>query len=715
MTALAPDFLRSFALTRAFSLGRPTRIQLTPAGDVVLFLRSPARSPEHDLYELDVASGKVRRVARTADLLGGGEEVLSQEERARRERLRIADRGFTWFALTPDGRGVLLPASGGLHLLDRSSGAGRTLTPAGASVMDPRFSPEGDTLAWVQDGDVHVQPLDGSAARRLTPGAREDVRYGVAEFVAQEEMGRYEGYWWSPEGDWIAFAEVDERGVERFGIGDSAHPERPPVRVPYPRPGRDNARVRLGLVPVSGPAPPIWVRWDQDRYPYLCRVVWESERAPLAVLVQTRDQREVALLAVDRATGATRPLVVETDQAWVNLDRDLPRWLPDGGGLLWASERSGRRVLELRDPQGQLVRPLCGAAESFLSVAHVTTDASALFLLEGGAVTNRLVRLELASGRREVLTDDTDEHAPVFAPGGSVWVDTVTSAARLPRSVVVTRERGEGTALPDTAEDPPFTVNLQLTETDGDPAFQAALIRPHAFDPARRYPVILHVYGGPHSLMVRADQRHYLFDQWLADHGCVVVAIDNRGTPRRDRAWERAIKGAFGDLPLNDQVSGLQALAARFPELDLDRVGVYGWSFGGYLAALAALRRPDVFKVAAAGAPVVDWLDYDTHYTERYLDLPDRAPQAYASSSLLTYAGQLERPLLLVHGTADDNVYFLHSLRLADALLRAGRPFSFLPLPGVTHQIGDAAIRENLWRRIADFLLAGLALPVTVR
>jgi dipeptidyl-peptidase 4 len=709
MTAAHSDFLRSFAQTRAYSLGRPARIQLTPAGDAVLFLRSPPRSPEHDLYELDVASGRVRRLARSADLLGGREEVLSQEERARRERLRIADRGFTWFALSPDGKSALLPASGALYLLDRASGAVRALTAPGSSALDPRFSPDGEKLAFVQEGDVHLLNLKTPGTpRRLSPGAREDVRFGLAEFVAQEEMGRFDGYWWGPDGDRLAFAEVDESAVERFGIGDPARPEQPPSRTPYPRAGRANARVRLAVVATEGDPAPVWASWDLERHPYLCRVLWDSERAPLAVLVQTRDQREVLLLAVDVETGATRPLVVERDDSWVNLDRDLPRWLPDGSGLLWASERSGRRELELRDPQGAPVRSLCGGQEPFLSLCHVTPDSSALFVLEGGPVTNRLVRLEIASGRREVVTGDAEEHAPIFSAGGGVWVDAVTSRDELPRAVVATRERKEVARLPDLAETPPFAVNLQLVETEGERRFQAALIRPRAFDPGRRYPVLLHVYGGPHSLMVRADQRHYLFDQWLADHGVVVVALDNRGTPRRDRAWERAIKGAFGDVPLVDQVAGLQALAARFPELDLGRVGVYGWSFGGYLAALAVLRRPDLFKVAAAGAPVVDWLDYDTHYTERYLDLPERAPDAYTSSSLLTYAAGLERPLLVVHGTADDNVYFLHSLRLADALLRAGRPFSFLPLPGVTHQIGDASVRENLWRRIAEFLMGEL-------
>jgi dipeptidyl-peptidase 4 len=718
MTGPHPDFLRTFAETRGFSLGRPTRIQITPAGDAVLFLRSPPRAPDHDLYELQVATGGVRRLARPSDLLGGLEEEISVEERARRERLRIADRGFTWYALSPDGADVLLPASGRLFLLGRQDGRVRALTPAGASVMDPRFSPDGRRIAFVRSGDIYVLELEiadpEAVPRRITPGATEDVRYGLAEFVAQEEMGRYEGYWWSPDGVWLAFAEIDESGVERFGIADPARPEQPPVRVPYPRAGRNNARVRLGIVPaesVMGPPPaPVWVDWDRERYPYLCRVLWDSERAPLGLLVQSRDQREVALLAVDSVEGGTRTLVSERDEAWINLDRDLPRWLPNGSGLLWASERSGRRALELRDPEGAFVREICPADRGFISLGHVTPDSSAIFVLEGGPVGNAVTRIELPSGRRQVLTDDAAEHAPLFASAGRLWVDSLTDPGDLPRSVVVTMERGEVTRVPDVAEPPPFEVQLELMEPGEEPGFHAALIRPRAFDRARRYPVVLHVYGGPHSLMVRADRRHYLYDQWLADHGCIVVAIDNRGTPRRGRAWERAIKGRFGEVPLADQVAGLQALGRRFAELDLERVGVYGWSFGGYLAALALLRRPDLFKVAVAGAPVVDWHDYDTHYTERYLDLPQQDPEAYRTGSLLSYAGQLRRPLLIVHGTADDNVYFFHSLKLADALVRAGRRFDFLPLPGVTHQISDAIVREKVWARVSQFLLAGLGL-----
>jgi dipeptidyl-peptidase-4 len=324
-------------------------------------------------------------------------------------------------------------------------------------------------------------------------------------------------------------------------------------------------------------------------------------------------------------------------------------------------------------------------------------------VLTGDALTSRLERVALDGGGRHPLTVDRAEHAPVFSRDGSLYVDARTAADEWPQALVV---RGDGTALgrlPDVAEEPPFQVNLELT-TAGEHGFAAALVRPRDFVAGRRYPVVLQVYGGPHSLTVKADQRQYLLHQWIADRGAVVVCLDNRGTPRRDRAWERAIKGRLGDVPLDDQVAGLQALGARYPELDTSRVGVYGWSFGGYLAALALLRRPDVFKVAVAGAPVVDWRDYDTHYTERYLGLPDQAPDAYRAASLLTYAPDLQRPLMVVHGTADDNVYFFHSLKLVDAFFRAGRQCAFVPLAGVTHQVPDPALRAQLWRSMVDFL-----------
>ncbi len=707
MDDLDPAFLRTLAETRGFTLGQPGRFQIPADERSVLFLRSGPRDAVHALFEMDVSTGQVRELLSAAALLGGHEERLAPEEKARRERQRITDQGLTGFALSPDGELVLVPLSGRLWLYERATGHTRALTGADeGAALDARFSPDGQRVAFVRDFNLWtVEVARGAApARPVTAGGSALHSFGLAEFVAQEEMGRFEGHWWSPAGDRLACAEVDEREVERLSIADPAHPERAPSSFAYPRPGRANARVGLVIVSADGARAPLRVQWDQDRYPYVARVLWTAS-APLTLLVQTRDQREVALLAVDEDCDVARPLLIERDEAWVNLGRDLPRWLPDGSGFLWASEASGRRQLELHRRDGSLERVI-STEEPFLALAHVEPHGQTAFVLTGDALHSRICGVELRGTRSRVVADQTADHVPAFSRLGNVLVDVCTFARGWPQIVV---RDGEGRALhtvPSAAELPPFSVNLELLTLPEAHGMQACVIRPHGFVLGQRYPVIVHVYGGPHSLMVKADQRVYLVDQAFADAGAIVVALDGRGTPRRGRDWERAIKGHLAELPLQDQVDGLNALGRRFAELDLSRVGIYGWSFGGTMAALAVMCHPEVFHVAVAGAPVTDWRDYDTHYTERYLGLPEAAAAAYARSSPLQHADALRRPLLLIHGTADDNVYFFHSLKLADALLRAGRRFEFLPLPGFTHQIGDATVRAEVWARTGRFLLS---------
>jgi len=266
-------------------------------------------------------------------------------------------------------------------------------------------------------------------------------------------------------------------------------------------------------------------------------------------------------------------------------------------------------------------------------------------------------------------------------------------------------------SLPSVAESPPALPQVEFTTVGDSLQFHAAIIRPRTFDPKRRYPVLVDVYGGPSVQMAQATAFRYLLDQWFADRGFVVVTLDGRGTPGRGRAWERALRGSFIDVPLADQVAGLRSLGAKYPELDLERTGIFGWSYGGYLAALAIMRRPDIYRAAVAGAPVADWLDYDTHYTERYIGLPGEHPEAYEQSSILSSAKLLQRPLLLIHGTDDDNVYFTHSIQLCDALQRAGKSFEFLPLTGFTHMVTDPLVTERLEERIAGFFIRELGGP----
>jgi len=695
-------FLRDYAETRGFSLGRPVKPQPTPDGRAVLFLRAQARLPKLHLFEFDVSSGQTRELLTPEQLLKGAEERLSPEEKARRERMRVSVGGFTDFQLSADGALILLSLGGKLFVFERATGKVQALKTGPGVILDPKFSPDAKSVAYVRDHDLYVLDLARQKERRVTKGGSAALTHGLAEFVAQEEMDRFTGYWWSPDGKFIAYEEADATGVETWFVADPAKPESPSVPSFYPRPGKANVRVRLGLAPARGGST-LWVEWDAARYPYLARVDWHKQGG-LTLMVQTRDQKELALLWADPRRGRTSVLLTERDAAWVNLDQEVPRWLEDGSGFLWTSEREGGRQLELRNKGGDLARVLVPPSAGYRGLVAVDEAAGQVYFRASPDPTEcHLHRVPLAGGESVALTTEPGLHSATFAKNCALYVHQFAALKAMPKSVVRRRDGALVAELPSVAESPPFMPRMEIQKVGEEPGFYAKVIRPREFDARRKYPVIVSVYGGPQANTVQANASGQFLNQWLADQGFVVVSVDGRGTPGRGRDWERAISKQFGTVPLADQVAGLQALGLRFPELDLARVGITGWSFGGYMSALAVLRRPDVFKAAAAGAPVSDWLDYDTHYTERYLGLPDRDAAAYQEGSLLTYAGGLTRPLLLIHGTADDNVYFRHTLKLADALFRAGNEFELLPLQGFTHMVPDPVVNEQLWLHIAAF------------
>jgi dipeptidyl-peptidase-4 len=704
------SFLRDLAETRAFLLGRPVKATPTPDGKAVLFLRGQARSSRLSLFEFDVAASRTRELLTPEQLLKGAEEKLSPEEKARRERQRVSVGGFAGFHLSPDGALILLSLSGKLYTVERATGASRELPTGPGPLVDPKFSPDGKHVSYVRGQDVYVLNLVTGKEHAVTTGGTEAVAHGLAEFVAQEEMDRYTGYWWSPDSRHIAYEEADARGVEVWYVADPSRPGQPPQPSFYPRPGKANVKVRLGVVPVQG-GPTVWVEWDRDRYPYLGAVHW-PKAGPLLLTVQTRDQRELAVLQADAETGKTTTLLKETDPAWVNLRQEVPHWLKGGSGFLWVSERAGGPRLDLRAPGGELRRVLVPPDRGYQGLVTVDVKRGQLvYNASTDPTQSQLVWARLDTGEPIRQTTDPGLHSAVFSRDHSVYVVTSRPKKGMPRTSVSSDVKGPLGELPSVAEDPPFTPRVEYVKPEGGKGFYSAVVRPRDFDPAKRYPVIVDVYGGPHHKQVVAAEGRWLLDQWYADQGFVVVAIDGRGTPDRGRDWERAIKDRFGSVPLDDQVAGLKALGARFREMDLSRVGIDGWSFGGYMAALAVMKRPDVFKAAVAGAPVVDWHDYDTHYTERYLGVPPKDEEGYKEGSLLTYAAGLRRPLLLLHGTADDNVYFRHSLRLVDALFRAGRDVEMLPLSSLTHMVPDPLVMERLHGRIALFFRRHLGTP----
>lgn len=720
---LDPGFLRNYAETRGFMLGRPTNAQPAPDGKSVLFLRAQARTPKMRLYEFDVATAKTRELLTPEQLLKGAEEKLTPEEKARRERMRVSVGGFSSYQLSGDGSLILLSLSGKLYLFRRADNDVRELNiPAG--VLDPQFAPDGKSVAYVRDHDVYVYDLAAGKERRITTGGTERISHGLAEFVAQEEMDRFSGYWWSPDSQFIVYEEADAGDVEIWYVADPAHPDRPAHTSFYPRPGKNNVKVRLGIVPVAG-GETVWIDWDAKKYPYLARVNW-GKHGPLTIQVQTREQKELVLLKVDPKTGKTSPLVTETDKDWVNLQSGVPHWLEDGKRFLWISERDGGLQLELREAEtGKLLHVLVSPKEGFQGLVDVNEKAGEIVYRACADPTQshlfsssfpdenekRAKERFLASSR---LTEEKGMHGFTYSKDHSIYVHSFTPLDGMPKTTVHKRDGTLIGSLESVAEEPPFKPQMQIVKVGEEQGFYAVIVRPRRFDPKMKYPVIVDVYGGPHANKVRAAMNTQLMNQWLADQGFIVVSIDGRGTPGRGRDWERAIAKKFGSVPLDDQVAGLKALGKQFPEMDMERVGITGWSFGGYMSALAVLKRPDVYKAGIAGAPVTDWLDYDTHYTERYLGLPDKDEAAYKESSLLPLAAELSRPLLIIHGTADDNVYFRHSLKLNNALFRAGKDFEMLPLSGLTHMVPDPVVMERLRSRMALFFQKHLGKPKTV-
>ena len=696
-------FLEQYAATNHFNLGEPTGITVTPSGDAVLFLRSGPRSFVHDLWSFDVATRAERRLLTADQVLAGGTEKLSAEERARRERMRVSARGIVSFQLSEDGKRILVPLAGRVFVVERAGNAVRELRGAPGFPIDPQFSPDGSKVACARNADLFVTDVASGRETRLTRGGSDTLTNGVAEFVAQEEMDRFSGFWWSPDGKSIAYQETRLAGVEQLYIMDPAHPEEAPQAWRYPRPGMPNAEVRLGIMPATGGATR-WVHWDRQRYPYLATVRW-TRNAPLTILVQNRRQTEEALLAVDERDGSTRSLLIERDSAWLNLDQAMPRWLDDGTAFLWTSERSGGWQVELHARDGHLLRPLTPIGFPLRRVLDVDEKARVVWV-EGSEDPTQLQLYRVSfepGGTPEQVTREPGLHGAVYGKNHRVEVRSFSGPhSGITQSVIGAKGTAIGT-LRSAAEKPRIDVYSSY-ETVGSRRYHAVILRPSDFESGRRYPVIVSVYGAPHSLQVVQAQRGYTLQQWLADQGFIVVSIDGRGTPGRGRLWERALKGNLIEVPLADQIEALRSLASKHPEMDMKRVGIYGWSFGGYFSAIAVMRHPEVFRAGVVGAPVVDWRDYDTHYTERYMDLPKDNLRGYDAASVLTYASQLERPLLIVHGTVDDNVHFLNSMKLCRALFLAGKPFEFLPLAGFTHMVPDPVVVARLNGRIEQFL-----------
>ena len=697
------SFPRRQALTRRFTLGEPRDIRVSDGGARVAFLRSPGPvDPVNSLWVLDVASG-VERLVADPRLLGAGRDAedLPEAERARRERVRETGSGIVSYDADADLTAAVFTLGGGLWRVGLADGDGPPeALAAQPGPFDPRLSPDGARVAYAAGSGLRVTG-DAGGDRAVVEEPGETVSWGSAEFVAAEEMGRTRGHWWSPDGRRLLAARVDTAPVPRWWIADPASPDAEPAEIRYPVAGAANAAVGLAVLDVDGGGEGrVDVAFHGGGWEYLAGVRWSADG--LLLTVQTRDQRTLGVLEADPDTGSCRLLRRVGDEAWVELVPGAPRLV--GGRLVTVEDRGAARRLcvdgEALTPDDVQVRAV-HHADGVGVVVSASVDPADTHVARVGwdGAVERLTAGPGVSG--------------VAVGGGTTVISSRTLAHTGRRCRVDSLLRsGRAYDIASLAADPGLELNVEIVEL-GPRKLVSALVMPSVSGAGGDgpLPVLLDPYGGPHAQRVQRAEALFHTSQWFADQGFAVLVVDGRGTPGRGPAFERAVRGDLAGPVLEDQIDALHAAARLNPRLDLSRVAIRGWSFGGYLAALAVLRRPDVFSAAIAGAPVTDWRLYDTHYTERYLGHPATEPANYERTDLAPLAPGLERPLMLIHGLADDNVVAAHTLRLSRALTEAGRPHTVLPLCGVTHMTPQEEVAENLLLIQLRFLQDALGMP----
>ncbi len=699
-----PDLYDQISASGHFSAGRPHSFKFAPNGQQLYYLR-PGDDGQQALYVLDIESKHESLVASVTTLLGGAEVQLSADEKARHERLRQRAHGITRFVLSEDGDTLMIPVSGQVFVV-RGSKPARRLNIDG-HVIDARLSPDARKVAYVKGADLFVFDLNQGRERRVVKAGKGDIRCGVPEFVAQEEMHRYQGFWWSPDSEKIAYQCNDETGVEALYVQDPASPEEPAAVLRYPRAGTPNVSVRLFIHDLHRRRSSEFSLGDGAEY--LVDVRWSADSRPLPI-VQDRAQQRMWMIGCGASKDPLSicPMEPITHGAWINIDAVLP--LRHEKLWVWSLDEKAGRVVHMREAGAQEVVTLVPASAGY---RHALDIEDGFFYFLGGPEPSEshIYRVAFKGGDKvEQLSTGAGVHTASVGPGG-LWVKR---SALIDGTLSLALYRDDKKLL-DLPYDPPlapFVPSVEVTSI-GERDYRTAIVRPRNFDAKLRYPVIVSVYGGPITTVVHNSPRFYFMDQWLADQGFVVIKIDGRGTPHRGDDWEKVTRGDLITVPLQDHVDALRALDERYPELDLERVGIQGWSFGGYFATMAVMLRPDMFKAAIAGAPVTDWRDYDTHYTERYMGLPGENKEGYDRTSALTHAAKLERPLMLVHGMADDNVLYTHTAKLADALVREGKDFELVPLVSATHMGSSGAKRRALQFRYVRFFKRHLGGPVS--
>ena len=678
-------------------------LQWMPDGKKFTYYQRDPKTGKRNIWSYDVNTRK-------REIFIDSEQVKVLEEQRREKRFTLGN--YFW---SPNKVDILLPSGNDLYLYNSKSKQVRRLTHDEAQERDPLFSPDGKKLAYLKRGNLYVLDIETGRETQLTTEGGGHILIGRFDWVYEEEFGIRTGFMWSPDGKAIAYWKLDEGRVPEFPIVDFIPTHNKVDVMRYPKAGDPNSIVQIGVVNVAT-RKTTWMDLGDNDDIYIPRIKWTADPKTLAIFRLNRDQNHLEVLLADVTTGKTRLLFEEKEEnGWIDIFDDF-KFLKNNKQLIWSSRKDGWKHLYMVDLRTGKMRPitrgnfdvtrLVGVDEKRKTIYYMSTEVSPLerHLFKIRFDGSRKTRISQRPGWHRVSLSPTFRHYIDYS--SDITTPTVVTLRRINGARVDIIEANDMPGLQEyTLSTPEF---LQVPAADGTP-LNAFMIKPPDFDPNKKYPVLIYNYSGPGSQIVRNawGGSRYLWHQLLAQRGYIIFGLDNRGTGSRGKAFMMATYKNLGDLESQDQIAGARWLAQQ-PYVDANRIGIWGWSYGGYMATLTFLKGEGLFKVGIAIAPVTDWRNYDTIYTERYMLTPQKNPEGYRRSSCLTYVEKLKGKLLLVHGTADDNVHFSNTLQLVYALQNARKPFDFMAYPRKLHGIRGRDTRIHLFNMLTDYILENL-------
>jgi dipeptidyl-peptidase 4 len=716
-SAAAPAGGKALTVERIYSQpslsGRLTRgLVWTPDGKALSYFETKGSGKEAktELWVMDAASGE-RQLLVASDKL---ESILPLDTSRPTQATGLGRRAPSQYQWAPDGAGILFQGPTALAWLDVKSQTRRTLVSGKATLADPKISPDGRNVSFVRDHNVWIMSLADGKERAVTQGGTEEIRKGELDWVYPEELAIKTAYWWSPDSSAIAYLEMDERKVSQYPLVDFSSPSGEAEMERYPTAGGANPIVRVFVTSLSGGESRVMDTGAETDI-YVPRVNWLTDSKHLAIQRLNRTQTALDLLIADGTTGKARALLSENDANWINVSDDL-YFFKDGKRFLWSSEHSGYRHLYLYDLEGKQLTQLT-KGEWEVSAVDAVDEAKGLVYFtatEKSPLERHLYRVALDASGFARLSKDEGTHAAVLAPNAAAFYDTYSNTVtpsrqdlyRADGSHIATINENKIAELADYHLSP--MEFLAVKSRDGV-QLNASIIKPPDFHPQKKYPVLVYTYGGPQAQVVRNawGGANFLWHQLMVQKGYIIFSLDNRGSAGRGHAFETPLHFRMGAQELSDQRDGVQYLKS-LPYVDANRIGIWGWSYGGHLTLHAMFEADNDFKAGFAGGPVTDWRYYDSIYTERYLGLPQKNGKAYQDSSPVKYAGQLKGKLLIAHGTGDDNVHFANTLAVINELIEAGKYVEVLAFPGRGHGVSDPPARRVLMQRVTQFFLDSL-------